>query len=309
MSKPRSKLGKRSTLSNLFISSGIVLYFVLIVSLLTLWSLWTEQDNESLLLFIIMAYVVYMKEKNMIYVLGIPFVVVNGLVHLRTMYSENESEGFINYETYEPYEFQTWVLNYVSKDEDYDVFSQEISDDDGNNLGSFSQLFTDMRVNAMKSASSNSEYVDRFKDYLVYVQSITPSNKSMFKNDQVVYVRKMVELYTQKCNNNDFSYEFQELLKEFVEGQSDNYGGKTHNDFNEDVKDVKGKTIGNLRDYVQNVIDNPFQLTNDNPNKEHVKKLREFLLKVTDKDMVVDVDDELVTYAGDLKNYIARKMG
>ena len=309
MSKPRKGKGKGGTsFGHLLLSSSVILYFVLAITLLTLWSLWTEQDNESLFLFIIMAYVVYMKQKNMIYVLGIPFIAVNGLVHLRTLFRKQTGEGFINYETYDPFEFQTWMLNYVDNDEKYEVFSEEISDDDGNNLGSFSQLFTDMRVNAMKSASSDSQYVERFKDYLVYVQSITPSNKAMFKNDQVVYVRKMIELYTQDCNQNDGSFQYQKLIKEFVEGQSDSYEGKTHNDFDEDVVDVKGKSIGNLKEYVQNVIDNPFQLTDDNPNKEHVKKLREFLLKVTDKDVVIDVDEELVTYAGDMKNYIARKM-
>ena len=307
MSKPRKGKG-RTSLGHLLLSSTVILYFVLAITLLTLWSLWTEQDNESLFLFIIIAYVVYMKQKNMIYVLGVPFIAVNGLIHLRTLFRKQTGEGFINYETYDPFEFQTWMLNYVDNDEKYEVFSEEISDDDGNNLGSFSQLFTDMRVNAMKSESSDSQYVERFKDYLVYVQSITPSNKSMFKNDQVVYVRKMIELYTQDCNQNDGSFQYQELIKEFVEGQSGSYEGKTHNDFDQDVKDVKGKSIGNLKEYVQNVIDNPFQLTVDNPNKEHVKKLREFLLKVTDKDVVIDVEEELVTYAGDMKNYIARKM-
>ena len=35
----------------------------------------------------------------MIYVLGIPFIAVNGLVHLRTLFRKQTGEGFINYQT------------------------------------------------------------------------------------------------------------------------------------------------------------------------------------------------------------------
>ena len=75
------------------LNSSLLLFVIAIATVVNLFYLWTNQDNESLFLFVLIAFIVYTQDrkKNMIIVLGIPFVVVNLLIGARKMF---RNEGF-----------------------------------------------------------------------------------------------------------------------------------------------------------------------------------------------------------------------
>ena len=90
ISMPKLKILPKN---NNMLTSSLLLFLITIAAIINVFYLWTNQDNESLFLFILIAFIVYTEErqKNMILVLGIPFVVVNLLIYARKQFN---SEGF-----------------------------------------------------------------------------------------------------------------------------------------------------------------------------------------------------------------------
>ena len=90
ISMPKIKILPKN---NNMLTSSLLLFLITIAAIINVFYLWTNQDNESLFLFILIAFIVYTekREKNMILVLGIPFVVVNLLIYARKQFN---SEGF-----------------------------------------------------------------------------------------------------------------------------------------------------------------------------------------------------------------------
>ena len=90
ISMPKIKILPKN---NNMLTSSLLLFLITIAAIINVFYLWTNQDNESLFLFILIAFIVYTEErqKNMILVLGIPFVVVNLLIYARKQFN---SEGF-----------------------------------------------------------------------------------------------------------------------------------------------------------------------------------------------------------------------
>lgn len=78
--------------NNIF-NSSIFLFIITLISIIKIFYLWTNEDNESLFLFILIAFIVYNQDpkKNMIFVLGIPLIVVNVLIYTRGLFN---NEGF-----------------------------------------------------------------------------------------------------------------------------------------------------------------------------------------------------------------------
>ena len=87
LKKKVKKIQKNNILKSI-INSSVFLVLLLVLSTIQLIQLWKNKDNESLFLFVLIAFIVYnqFKTKNMIYVLGIPFVVVNMLTYLRSLF-------------------------------------------------------------------------------------------------------------------------------------------------------------------------------------------------------------------------------
>lgn len=87
LKKKVKKIQKNNILKSI-INSSVFLVLLLVLSTIQLIQLWKNKDNESLFLFVLIAFIVYnqFKTKNMIYVLGIPFVVVNLLTYLRSLF-------------------------------------------------------------------------------------------------------------------------------------------------------------------------------------------------------------------------------
>lgn len=87
LKKKVKKIQKYNILKRI-INSSVFLVLLLVLSTIQLIQLWKNKDNESLFLFVLIAFIVYnrFKTKNMIYVLGIPFVVINILTYLRSLF-------------------------------------------------------------------------------------------------------------------------------------------------------------------------------------------------------------------------------
>lgn len=302
-----TKLSMSSYLSKNVLSSNPILFLFCIVCLIFLWCMIIHKDNESIFLFLILGFLLYSDKRDPLFILAVPFFIVSILIYIRYLF-QNTDESFINYEKYDPFEFQQWILNYIKYDETYKQFTEVIEYEDGNGFGNLSELITNMKANPMKTKTDDSKHVTKVKNHLMHISTILSTDKAIMNTDQVVYVRKMIDLYNQQCNNNDSLYKFQILLKEFVDGQMGKYDDKTFEDFKEDVKDISNNNIGNLSTHVNNVINNMYDLSTENPDKSYVKTLRDFLMKVTNKDIVPDANNNLVIYAGDMKNYIAREL-
>lgn len=80
-------------MSNQAMKSTYMLYLILILAVSNLFVFITNQDNESLFLFLIISSLVYMKTTNMICVLLIPLISVNVLIYLRSILM-GRREGF-----------------------------------------------------------------------------------------------------------------------------------------------------------------------------------------------------------------------
>ena len=74
--------------------SPLFLYGVLLLAVSNLFLFISNEDNESLFLFIIISTLVYTKTNNMIAVLLFPLVIVNLLIYLRETFIKSQQEGF-----------------------------------------------------------------------------------------------------------------------------------------------------------------------------------------------------------------------
>lgn len=85
----------KSSFSNLkyITNSSLLLFLFVFASLINVIILWNNQDNESLILFILIAFITYGNTKNMIYVLGCPLIIVNLLMLLKRLFNR---EAFSN---------------------------------------------------------------------------------------------------------------------------------------------------------------------------------------------------------------------
>lgn len=176
--------------------STLFLYIVFFVALLDILTLWQKKDNESIFLFILIAWIVYIQQKNMILVLGVPLVIVNLLVFLRAMFRK-QGEGFVDYETYNPYNFQEFIFTYIQGDDDeYTNYTENIND-------TFGSLFEriDMVVkNPLSSEDdTNTQYINELKDFLVSIDAMSEDDP-LYDNEQVVYIRRMIRRFKDDMN-------------------------------------------------------------------------------------------------------------
>ena len=89
--KTNKKLIPTVSLLTSLTNSSLLLFLFVFAALINVIILWNKQDNESLFLFILIAFITYSQNKNMIYVLGCPLLVVNILMILRKSF---QHEGF-----------------------------------------------------------------------------------------------------------------------------------------------------------------------------------------------------------------------
>ena len=100
---------------------------------LAYYNIYTTKDYESIFLFIVIAIIVHFFNKNMVYVLGMPFLIVSTLIILRYLFSGvTHREGFEgpmgekyipNFSAYNPQLLQSWFIHNLKSEKD------ETSDD------------------------------------------------------------------------------------------------------------------------------------------------------------------------------------
>tara|TARA_A100001015_G_scaffold240393_1_gene274111 strand:+ start:2025 stop:2744 length:720 start_codon:yes stop_codon:yes gene_type:complete len=204
ISMPKIKILPKN---NNMLSSSLLLFLITIAAIINVFYLWTNQDNESLFLFILIAFIVYTEErqKNMILVLGIPFVVVNLLIYARKQFN---SEGF----------------------EDIsggcDVFLTDASEED---ISRCKQLMTgDSTPELMMSwvkgperfiPTTDISFDGPFRDRVILINNRTDPNTD---DDNKQYIKEKI---VQHINNNKTSLAPSELFKKYFEYLSDRSGG------------------------------------------------------------------------------------
>ena len=173
-------------------SSIYLLYFIVIVSLLNVFVLLLNQENESVFLFIIIASLIYMNNKNLIFVLGIPFIVVNILKYLKKIFNRNNiHEGFApgNPEVYTKPLFQKFIKTRFNTDKSYQDYTMTLE-----GLTPISDLIQNVLNNSDDEESFDDTPIIELEDYLEFMDSITEDD-DLFKNNQVKYSKNLIKDY------------------------------------------------------------------------------------------------------------------
>ena len=192
-----------SLLAQLFVSP-LLLFVVFALALYKLMLLWQTQDNESLILFILIAFVVYTQCKNMILVLGIPLIVIHILLAMRSTFF---NEGFVDYSSFDPYSFQEWIKEFAERgyNRDYDEYEYQKFTEKLNDFGSLSTFMDNVMkpdnqmVNDMDTTNTRS--INELKDYIMLV-NFMPKKDPMYDSEQAEYIRLIVKEYTSFIRNN-----------------------------------------------------------------------------------------------------------
>ena len=206
MAKQVNKKKKNQSVSSIIkkinLKSTLSLYFVFIVVLIDILCLWASRDNESIFLFIILAFIIYMQEKNMIVVLGVPFVIVNVLIVLRNLFRKTKHEGFED-------QFKDFAVNYIKEKE------SDINDFNNEDISGHGSLY-DMTRFIVEENKSKQDY-EKLYEFLENVSN----NESLDREDtQVKFVEKMFLEYLKtlrtekKVNENENFLEDDENEKE-----------------------------------------------------------------------------------------------
>lgn len=85
----KKKTGFTSLLNKIFNTTPL-LYIVFFIACINIFNLITTKNDESLFLFILISVIVYDFNKNMIFVLGIPLIIVNTLLYLKSVFNKNK---------------------------------------------------------------------------------------------------------------------------------------------------------------------------------------------------------------------------
>jgi len=202
MPKQVNKKKKNQSASSIvkkLLKSTFLLYFVFIVVLIDILCLWASRDNESVFLFIILAFIIYIQEKNMIIVLGVPFVIVNILIVLRKLFRKSKNEGFDD-------KFKDFAMNYV-KDNEKEIDAFKFEDISGH--GSLYDMTRFIIDDDEKLPDENDDDDKKLPDENLYDFLDNVSNdKSLDSNDeQVKFVKQMFRTYLKLLKTNDSSNE------------------------------------------------------------------------------------------------------
>jgi hypothetical protein len=229
----KSKNTKSLSLLAQLCVSPLLLFVVFALALYKLMLLWQTQDNESLILFILIAFVVYTQCKNMILVLGIPLIVIHILLAMRSTFF---NEGFVDYSSFDPYSFQEWIIEFAERgyDREYDEYEYKKFTEKLNDFGSLSSFMD----NVMKSENqmvndmdtTNTRSINELKDYIMLV-NFMPKNDPMYDSEQAEYIRLIVKEYTSFIKNNSSTKEKEE--KEEKEGREEKVIDENENEATE----------------------------------------------------------------------------
>lgn len=195
-SEKKSKKITKMSLKSIF-NSVSMLYVVSLVAIVNVLSLMMKKDNESVFLFIVIAAIIYMTNKNMIMVLGIPLIIVNVLILIKNQFDiEIYEEGFIDESSYSENEFQLFIKQKYSNNNKIKEFTENLE-----GLTSLSELVENVLNNNDDNTDNfNKEPVTELVDFLTYVDGVEEDD-DLYDNEQIKFARSMITEY----KNFDFS--------------------------------------------------------------------------------------------------------
>lgn len=155
-----NKRNKKNYINKVF-NSSLILFFLFFLVLIHFFKLWKNEDNESMLLFMVITVVIYTQCKNMILVLGIPLVVITLLTHMRKSF---QTEGFT---PLIPVCDTSYNMGDTSKcekllDMSGDLFNEYVDNYDLSGYDTSGQFFT-----LMTSAKDDISNLTKLSDYIV----------------------------------------------------------------------------------------------------------------------------------------------
>ena len=171
------------------LNSVVFLYIIFILSGIKLFSLFMERDNESLFLYIIIGVIIYVNNKNMIFVLGIPLVIVILLRCLKSGF--NMKSGFVDRNTFDYDEFKKWISSNIVDNEDLNLFAEleELPNGPGNGN-------TYTLIHAIADTDDPDdliEYTEYLLSYIDYLKSISASEAQSYSDEHNYEIAFVVE--------------------------------------------------------------------------------------------------------------------
>jgi hypothetical protein len=191
------------------------LYVVFALTVLNLAYFIMNRDSESLLLFVVISYVCFSFNQNMIYVLLFPLVIINSLILFRRLMNPvSTSEGFttideVDFDEMEKASIVDWVKQNMNKDKyiEYVVFKEAIIVDDEMDDDELSKMSLKQIIDRIKKidldevANENDKQedetantpfapVDQLIKYIRYVYKMDESDAS--QNEEEVKFAKMM---------------------------------------------------------------------------------------------------------------------
>lgn len=184
------------------LQSSLLLYTLLAATMINLFVLTNEDDNESLFLFVIIAAVLYSFSRNMIIVLAGSIIFTNLLIFLRDSFI-NVQEGFEG-EGLSAIDIQKWIMKTYLDDAEYPTYDSDI---DGK--GNINEIITRIMDNEMfdEKGKPLGEYdydempVDELKKFITYIYDKYSDddleNESDKKRDQIYFILDMYDDLTE----------------------------------------------------------------------------------------------------------------
>lgn len=139
-------------LKNIF-NSTLLLYGVFLITCINIFNLIITKNDESLFLFILISIIVYDFNKNMIFILGIPLIIVNTLLYLKYVFNKNKLslEGMETTDEHQDTEDEDMEDEIKREDEDAEdenMEDEDTEDEEDTNLEeAFNNMFKEYLTN------------------------------------------------------------------------------------------------------------------------------------------------------------------
>lgn len=181
---------------NHFLSNRTVLYTVFALFCLNFGYFIINEDTESLILFTVIALVVYMINNSMIITLLTPMVCVNILNWMKKGLNNYDTEGFINYENKEDIALQdkifimTWVRDNISNGEytDYEIYTDPLQE----GIKPLSLIIENIKFAKIEGENTNADSVDELLDYLNIAMKLQGEEKDT-RIDEINYTIRLFQ--------------------------------------------------------------------------------------------------------------------
>ena len=198
----KKNIKNNSFLKKVF-NSDIVLYIVFILALLNIGNLLYTNDNEGLFLFIMISFIVYTFNKNMIFVLLSSLITVNILNYLKKKYN-NDFEGFEMKENFELRDLQIWLQYYFNNSEHKSILEKYKNSDKINDYDNIYNLINPILEEKVydtkkKLNEDNKKNLETLVEYLNFIDDI--DNLKIYKENEIEQIEYIKDVLIEDLNN------------------------------------------------------------------------------------------------------------